>query len=533
MGGGTIERSLRSLPPVYGCLFLLIIASIAGRIVHPPPVADPPCRSIADNPVVRSFAQAIGVIQKQYSKPPEWEALTGVAITRMLHSLDPHSSFYDRSHFTEMLNEQDSRYYGIGAIINQRRQGVYVLGVIPGTPAERAGMRYGDKIVAIDGTLTDMWSQNKVLANVRGAAGTEVQITVERVGLPRRQTYTIERDEVPYPSVLNHFMIRPGMGYVDLTGGFSQQTTNELSAAINELKSQGMDRLLIDLRQNPGGLLKQAIQASELFLPTGSVIVSVVGREGRTVRRSYVSENQAPETLPLALLIDEGTASAAEILAGALQDNGRACLVGEESFGKGLVQTIFRLRDGTGLSLTTARYLTPSGRSIHRSMAVGGLYDYGRSRKLKGPFPDHPSEAGVGGINPDLPDRPGKTDVSEDERLRLRDASFEFVRLASAGLIPGLEDWRVRRTEAVQRSRRTEYAVNPLVRRLFLDFVRRHPEWLISEPLSESARHYVDRRIRAEMISAAYGPESADQYLLDEDPQVLRALDWLKRRPLP
>jgi len=514
----------------YGWLALLLVSAIAGRLFYHPPAADPPGKSIAESPVVRSFASAVGLIQRGYIKTPEWGALTSLAIDRMLHSLDPHSNLYNLSQFTEMQNEQNNHYFGIGATIGRRNINLYVIGVMPGMPADRAGLRYGDEIIEVGGRVVETWPQKRVMAEVRGERGSLVDIMIERAGLPGRKNFEIERSEVPYLSVRSRFMIRPGIGYIDLTGGFSQETTNEIRDAIRSLKSQGMERLLIDLRQNPGGLLKQAIQVSELFLPAGRVIVTVVGREGRSLQRSYVSENQSPELLPLALLIDEGTASAAEILAGALQENGRACIIGEESFGKGLVQTVFRLRGGNGLSLTTARYLTPNGRAIHRSFATGGIYDYGLSRYLKNPALDQAPASG--GVRPDLPVRPAGSITNNDEYLRLRDACFEFVRLASTGLIPGLEDWRVRRVEANQRPRGGEYPVNNLVRRLFREFVRNHPEWLISDRLSVPAQQYADRRIRTEIISAAYGEIAADQYFLDGDLQVLRALDWLIERPL-
>ena len=523
---------LRHLAGSYGWLILIGLAAIGGRIWQGPWISDPPGGSAAtQNPVVSSFARAIGGIQNRYFQPPEWSDLTRHAIERMLLSLDPHSRFHDRTQFTEMQNEQSSSYYGIGASINQRSNGIYVVGVMPGKPADRAGVRYGDAIVAVDDHLTDTWSQATVLTSVRGERGTPVEITVERAGHAGRLTFRIVRDVVPYLSVRNRFMLRPGTGYVDLTGGFSQETTTELREAISELKSQGMDRLLIDLRNNPGGLLRQAIEVSEIFLPAGKVIASVLGREGRSLQRSYLSENQNPERMPLALLVDEGTASAAEITAAAMQENDRACIVGEESFGKGLVQTVFRLRGGTGLTLTTARYLTPKGRSIHRSFAEGGIYDYGLSRKFK--LPTAEPESGSGGISPDLPDRPGRSIASEEEILRLRDACFQFVRFVNAGLVVGLEDWRGRGNGAGLRPRPGDYQVNNLVRRRFRQFVRDHPELLIRESLPAPVQKYVDQRLRAEMIAAAYGAEAADRYLLEDDPQVLRALDWLKKAPLP
>lgn len=499
---------------------LILCAAIGGRLYQGVPVPDPPGNSIAENPVVKSFVRLVDILETEYFETPDWEGMTGKSINRMLHTLDPHSNFYNPTDFTNMQNEQNSRYYGIGAIISQRHNGIYVVGVTPGKPAHRAGIKYGDAIVEVDRESTIDWSESTWRSRMRTDPGSSVEITIERAGVSRRQTFRIDRDEVPYPSVRHYFLIRPGIGYINLTGGFNQETSTELRQAMAALKAQGMERLLIDLRRNPGGLLKQAIQVSEIFLPPGNEIVSIRGREGRVPQRSYVSENQLPETVPLALLIDEGTASASEIFAGALQDNRRAKIIGEQSFGKGLVQTVYRLRGGTGLVLTTARYFTPRGRSIQRSYSDVSIYDYERSRRLMRPV----AAPSTGGIRPDLRVR------SDEVLVDLRDACFQFARQASAGLIPNLVEWEVREADFYHQLRGQEYQITTVVRRLFRDFVQIHPEWQIGQPIIEEQRDYVERQIRAEMIGTAYGTEIAEQFLLQSDRQVLRAIEWLTRQ---
>ncbi|MCI0659930.1 MAG: S41 family peptidase [Acidobacteria bacterium] len=489
---------------------------------------------------VRDFAKVLQLIDEHYIATPDRERLTRGAVGGMLHSLDPHSNFFDRRDFSEMQDEQSSKFFGIGVTINQRNERIYVIGVSKGMPAERAGLRYGDAIIAVDGHSAKDWTQSDALKNVRGDRGTEVEITVERAGAPEPVTVRIVRDEVPFPSVRNFFMLRPGIGYIGLTGGFNQETTDELHGALTQLKQMGMTSLILDLRRNPGGLLKQAIQVAETFLPRGVEIVSVRGREGRYQKQTYRSENASPEAIPLVVMINNETASASEIVAGAMQDCDRAWVVGEESFGKGLVQTVFRLRGGTGLTLTTAKYYTPSGRSIQRAYSGVGFYDYffarrnGNVEKNKAPGKVNKKSntshtqtgrevQGGGGIKPDT-----LVKIPEED-IRLRDACFEFVRLLVVGVIPELANYKVKRVEYGYRLRGNEYQLNDQVIAAFLNYTREHPELQVSESQINKRVDYVKRRIRAEIITAAYGIEVADVFLIESDLQALRAIEEIPK----
>jgi carboxyl-terminal processing protease len=342
----------------------------------------------------------------------------------------------------------------------------------------------------------------------------------------------IVRDEVPFPSVRNFFMLRPEVGYIGLTGGFNQETTEELRDAVAQLKGQGMTALVLDLRRNPGGLLKQATAVAEMFLPKGAEIVSVRGREGRYPSQVYVSENRRPETMPLVVLINGETASASEIVAAAMQDRARARLVGEESFGKGLVQTIYTLRWGTGLTLTTAKYYTPNGRSIQRPYDNVGIYDYFYSHRHQGtpakdsskPLPAARNGKGNGGgIAPDVIVK------LPDPDIRLRDACFEFARLLVAGQIAGLGQYAVKRIEYGYRLRGDEYQLTDHVLMAFRAFLRDHPELEVNENQVNQNLEYVRRRIRAEVITAAYGIEVAEQFLIESDQQALRAVEEIPK----
>jgi carboxyl-terminal processing protease len=526
-----LQSAIRFAP-----LLIVAVAAVIGGLTGAPLPPNKPSEEMAKQPVVRDFAKVLQLIEEHYVVTPDRERLTRSAIGEMLHKLDPHSNFFDRRDFSEMQDEQSSKFYGIGVTINQRNGRIYVIGVSEGMPAERAGLRYGDAIIAVDGQSAKDWSQSDALKNVRGERGTEVEITVERAGEPKPVTARIVRDEVPFPSVRNFFMLRPGIGYIGLTGGFNQETNDELRSAIAELKEEGMTSLILDLRRNPGGLLKQAIQVAETFLPQGMEIVSVRGRESRYPKQSYRSENVHPESMPLVILINNETASASEIVAGAMQDSDRAWIVGEESFGKGLVQTVFRLRGGTGLTLTTAKYYTPSGRSIQRAYNGIGFYEYLYTRRG-----EHAADSsgggkmgtsrtqtgrevqGGGGIKPDT------TVKIAEENMRLRDACFEFARLLVVGLFPELAQYKVKRTEYGYRLRGNEYQSTDQLIAAFRKYAADHPELQVGESQISKNIDHVRRRIRAEVITAAYGIEVADEFLIESDQQALRAIDEMPK----
>lgn len=503
--------------------------ALIGGLMGDVPMPTKPSYEMADNPPVRDFARVMELVGENSAFELDRDRLMRGAVQGMLHALDPHSNFFDRRDFSEMQDEQSSRFYGIGVTVNRRNGRIYVLGVSEGMPAARAGLRYGDAIVSVDGVSAAGWEQSDALKYVRGERGTEIRMTVERAGDPNPVTVRILRDEVPFPSVRNGFILQPGVGYIELTGGFNQGTTEELREAITKLKAQGMEALLLDLRRNPGGLLKQAVQVSETFLPKGAEIVSVRGRAGRYRDQVYRSENEQPEMLPLVVLINGETASASEIVAAAVQDSHRAILVGEESFGKGLVQTIYPLRAGTGLTLTTAKYFTPNGRSIQRPYNGVGNYDYFTKEPAKGPIRNprtpriHGERHKAGGIRPDV------LVPLPDLNIRLRDSCFEFVRLLVAGQIPGLTDYKVKEVQHGYQLRGTEYPVGEPVLAAFRQFLREHPDLQIGESDLAGNGEFLRRRIRAEVITAAYGIETAEQYLIESDPQAIRAVEEIPR----
>lgn len=487
----------------------------------------------SDEAVQQAYGDALDVVSEHYAGPYEIETVNKYAILGMLRTLDPHSSYLDSREFAELRNEQQSQLIGIGVTINPRNGRVYILSAVPGTPAEKAGLRYGDAIVAVDGKPTDDLTYGQVVAAVRGERGKEVAISVERVGVPEPVTLTIVRESVPLPTIRNHFMIDGTIGYVGLTAGFSSTTDSELGRAITELRAQGMQQLVLDLRRNPGGLLDEAIKVAQRFLPAGQKILIVRGREGGARdERVYTSKNDTPENMPLVVLIDDGTASASEVVTGALQDHDRALVIGQTSFGKGLVQTVFDLNFETGLTLTTAKYFTPTGRSIQRDYANTSMYDYFLHRTAKVGLVASPGEPvltdlgrqvyGGGGITPDI-----RVDEPEGTALRNRlfGATFEFARHLVAGQIPGQRQFRVEAVDFNHVFRGDEYRISDDVVTAFRQFIAsRQKDFPLSDAQILANVEYVRSRIREEVVTAAYGTDVGGHVNILNDVVAQRAV---------
>src|SRR3974390_214220 len=325
---------------------------------------------------VRSFTNVYEVVQQNYAEPvnPD-KAIYNGAIPGMLRVLDPHSNFFDPKSYSALREEQRGKYYGVGMQVGPRNNKVIVIAPFTGAPAYRAGIRPGDIIIAVDGKATDNMSTPDVADLLKGPKGTTVKITILREGTEKPIDFNVVRDEVARYSVYVHFMIKPGIGYIHVNA-FQETTEHEVAQALDQLQQQGeLKGLILDLRQNPGGLLSEGVGVADKFLKKGQVIVSHHGRSSpEKVYRA--AHGNGGKDYPLVVLVNRGTASAAEIVAGAIQDHDRGLIAGETTFGKGLVQTVYPLSENTGLALTTAKYYTPSGRLIQRDYSNVSLYDY-------------------------------------------------------------------------------------------------------------------------------------------------------------
>jgi len=313
----------------------------------------------------RIFTAALAAVEQDYVEKVDSEKLVYGAIEGMLRTLDPHSSFLDPREYAQMRERQQGQYFGIGISIVSPGGDVTVTQVFEHSPAHRAGLRRGDVIARIKGQDAKGWTNDQAVAELKGPKGTTVQFDVRRPGNDDLISFTVERDQVDIPTVPASFMLPNDVGYVRLQD-FSETSNDELTAALGKLRGQGMQRLILDLRDNPGGPLDQAIAVSNQFLPRGDMIVYTRGRTPNADQDFHAEENGAYQKVPLIVLVNRQSASASEIVSGAMQDHDRGLVVGETTFGKALVQSLYRISNQAGLALTTGRYYTPSGRLIQR-----------------------------------------------------------------------------------------------------------------------------------------------------------------------
>lgn len=311
------------------------------------------------------FTMALSAIEREYVEKVPSDRLVYGAIDGMLHTLDPHSSFLDPRSYRQMRERQSGSYYGLGIRIVAIDGDITVESVFEGSPAYKKGLRRGDIIARVEGQDAKGWTTDQAVAKLKGPKGTTVNISIKRRGYDGLIDMEVERDEVHITTVRGAFMVDATTGYVKLAE-FSETSDRELGAALEQLKAKGMRRLVLDLRDNPGGPLDQAIRVSNRFLPRGDLIVYTRGRIPNAEQDYRATEESEYTNLPVVVLVNRRSASASEIVSGALQDHDRALVVGETTFGKALVQSVYRLQQDAGLALTTGRYYTPSGRMIQR-----------------------------------------------------------------------------------------------------------------------------------------------------------------------
>jgi carboxyl-terminal processing protease len=317
---------------------------------------------------METLTEVLRLIEKDYVEPESPQKLIQGAIKGMVQSLDPHSSFLTKEEHQELLTETKGTFSGVGIEISFRDNVLTVVSPIEGTPAYKAGIQAGDRIIRIDGKLTNDMSLLDAVKAIRGEKGTKVSLTIMREGTDKPLEFSLTRDEIPIKSVRS-FLLAPKIGYVRIST-FQAKTAQDLNTELEGLeKGQKLGGLILDLRNNPGGLLSQAIDVADLFLDSG-IIVSTKGRDSSQDMKATAHKEKIERKYPIVVLVNGGSASASEIVAGALQDNKRALILGTRTFGKGSVQTILPLSDGSGLRLTTAMYYTPSGRSIQASGIV-------------------------------------------------------------------------------------------------------------------------------------------------------------------
>ncbi|MBK9153122.1 MAG: S41 family peptidase [Chloracidobacterium sp.] len=503
--------------------------------------------SVTTKAIEKDVAEALALIEANHyvGKKINYNDLFKSSIDAMLHTLDPHSNYFDAKEFEQFRTDQSSRYFGIGATIGDLSDpdgkviATYIRATFENAPANKAGLRYGDKIVEINGTSVLGKPFSEVRNMLRGPRGTPAKIVVERHGTGKREAVNIVRDAVPQPSISEAYMIRPGVGYIAMTGGFNQTTYAEFVDAMKRLKAKGMNQLLLDLKNNGGGLVGQAYRVANTFLKSGQTVFTQNGRiDGVTI--PYRAENPYPETMPVVVLVNRNSASASEILAGALQDHDRALIVGETTFGKGLVQNPFILDHGSMLLLTIAKYETPSGRLIQRDYSDGNLYDYytnggiGSNAADEGTpkGPEAKTDAGRtvysgGGIMPDVAIKP---DTITTERFRfqqkLNNPLFLFAMDLAYGKVKGFEQYKV--DKPITFGYDITAADFPMTEELYKAFrTFAVTKYKFTPSQVDKEREFVERNLRAELVSAAYGSQTSLQVANEFDSQLLKAVELM------
>lgn len=493
------------------------------------------------------FNEALAVIEKNYAatKQLDYNDVYKSTIDGMLHTLDPHSNYFDAKEFEQFRTEQSSRYYGIGATIGDLSDkdgkviATYIRATFEGAPAHKAGLRYGDKIIEVNGTNVLGKPFPDVRNLLRGPRGTIAKLIIERHATGKRETIEITRDAVPQPSIAEAYMIRPGVGYIAMTGGFNQTTYAEFVDAMRRLKAKGMTQLVLDLKNNGGGLVGQAYRVANTFLSAGQTVFTQKGRiEG--VTEPYRADNTRPETMPVVILVNRASASASEILAGALQDHDRALIVGETTFGKGLVQNPFVLDYGSMLLLTIAKYETPSGRLIQRDYSNGNLYDYytggGVAREEettstpKGPEAKTDSGRTVysgGGISPDVAVKASTIPIEQArQQQKMNNPVFSFALDLAYGKIAGFESFKVDKPITFGYDiAATDFAINEQLYQALRAYAV--AKYGYNAAQIDKERKFVERSLRAELVTAAYGTTTSFQVYSELDNQLQKGIEVL------
>lgn len=463
------------------------------------------------------YNEVLTIVQHRYVDKIEPSELIMNSVAGMLRTLDPHSQLMDASMSKRFREEQKGSFYGIGVQFDIINGVLTVISPIEGTPAYKVGLLAGDRIVEIEGEDARGITTMEVLQKLKGPKGTEVRITVEREGVDSLLTFTIVRDKIPTLSVPYYFMIDEKVGYLRLVR-FAETTADEMREAISKLKQMGMEELILDLRMNAGGLLNQAIYVSDMFLDAGMPIVSTKGRTRNSNQEFYASAKTVSPHMPLVVLIDDGTASGAEIVSGAIQDMDRGIIIGERSFGKALVQTPFQLPENWTLVLTTARYYTPSGRCIQKPYSDYSDY-LGEERKdqtqqEQGVYKTRAGRPvqGGGGIHPDV--------VVESTKLG---KTVEKLYRKNIFTLFGLH------YAALHRDLPRDFKITDEIVKEFMEFAAENgaADMTEEELLQEQQSDYIKTYIKWRIVRSLWGNEEAAKTFSKVDDQVQKALELM------
>jgi carboxyl-terminal processing protease len=484
---------------------------------------------------LHEFTDVYSIIEQNYAEPLDAEkvdkAIYDGAIPGMLHTLDPHSNFYDPKAFAQMREDQHGKYYGVGMSIAQQpdKNGVIhvvVLAPFEGTPAFKAGIKPGDMIMAIDGKTAEGMDSTAVASSLKGPKGTHVSVTMAREGKDAPLAFDLIRDEIPRSSVDIAFMIKPGIGYIHVTN-FMETTSREVGDALDKFQAGGgnLHGLIIDLRGNPGGLLNEAVNMSDKFLQKGQIVVSQRGRAYPDQVYRAARGEEGKDKYPIVVVVNRNTASAAEIVSGALQDHDRALIVGETTFGKGLVQTVYQTPENTGLALTTYHYYTPSGRLIQRSYDGVSLYDYYYVR-------DDAKKADKSNLEVKLTDS-GRTvygggGITPDEKIDVPELNhFQTMLLQHYVFNPGVSGvGNFTKHYLASHTVARDMVPDDAMVQQFKDFLKANQVEATDADITANL-DWIKSNIKAELFTSQFGQAQGLQVRAETDPEINKALTYM------
>ncbi len=467
---------------------------------------------------IRVFADVYAAVEKNAADPidPNRAVYEG-ALPGMLRKLDPHSVFFSPGQFDQLKELQSSTSKGFGTVVSVLPGRVIILQTVEGTPAARSGLQPGDEIVAVNGIRLD-WLDIEQLVGLLGESRRRpAKLDVRRHGSRYSLQFTLTPEELASPAVDRAFMLQPGIGYVRATS-FEAETGKQIKEAIEKLGGAALRGLVLDLRNNPGGVLTAGLDTAALFLPPGKKLLSIRGR-ARQAEETTVPDRGAPYTFPLAILINGKSASASEIVAGGMQDHDRATIIGETSYGKGLVQSVYPLSQGTGMALTTAFYFTPSGRSIQKPLPEGQLAGTPMWQSLETQTEFRTDSGrkvqGGGGIQPDYVVRPGGM-----TRLRAALEASAAITTFATGAIKTLPPVTA------------AFEVSDTLLEGFRSFLAENK---IMPGVSEwsADREWTRSRLKQEIFNQTIGVEKGDEVESGRDPQIRKALEVLTAAQRP
>ena len=493
------------------CSCSLVLACVAAAQTNAPAHATPPAGDPAKDltPQLQQFLKVFSAVQADAADQTGSDKLIFEgAIPSMLRSLDPHTQFFDPAQFDQLKHMEESEQKGFGSIVSVIPGRVIFLQTLPGTPSNRAGIQAGDELVAVNNYAIRSLEAEQIIQLLTEARQQRVTIYVRRQGSERLLQFTLTPELVDSPSVDRAFVLRPGIGYIRIAS-WDIQTAKQLREALDKLGAASLQGVVLDLRNNPGGVVKAALDAASMFLQPGKRILTAKGRTSE-VETADVPKNATPFRFRLAVLVNEKTASASEILSGALQDHDRAAIIGEPTYGKGLVQSVMPLSEGAGLAITTAFYYTPSGRSIQRPLNNSALSEtFSDARKSDAPVYKTDSGrvvTGGGGIRPDIIITP----VPLTQLQAVLDASGALTSYATQYL-------------STHSPLPPNFDTTPEIVDDFKVFLSARD---IQPSLGEwsAQRSWISNRLLEEIVTQARGVAKGDEIHAQHDPQVQAAL---------